>query len=191
MKSLFSFIFMFAPIFIFAADKPIEAVLIDPVFDRYYACAEHQLGQFKGLGDALGTDCFIVRAEDKKGRKWLRPHRLEGHSNEDWFGWKQSVLSPIDGTIKEININKKINQPGIIGEGAASYLIIRRDDGLQIMLAHAMEIKVSKGDKVKKGQPIALVGNNGQSWHPHIHVGAWRDDSPLQIRFNQEKIKNQ
>ncbi len=167
-----------------------ESILLDPIFDRYYSCAEHQLGQFNELGDALGTDCFIMKLHEVDGRKWLRSYQSNGHQNEDWFGWKQNVLAPIDGTVDYIHVNEKINQPGILGSGLAYYLIIQGEDGLSVMLAHVMDVKVKKGQKVTRGQVIALVGNNGQSWHPHIHVGGWRKKIPLQIRFNQAKIKN-
>ena len=99
-------------------------------------------------------------------------------------------MSPIDGTVRKINNNGKINEPGSTGEGTATFIIIESDGGLNIMLAHLTDLKVKVGDKVKQGQPVALVGNNGQSWQPHVHIGAWKGNEPLQIRFNQEKIKN-
>ncbi len=167
-----------------------DSILLDPIFDRYYACAEHQLGQFKELGDELGTDCFIMKLHEVDGRKWLRSYRSDGHKNEDWFGWQQNVLSPINGTVDDIHVNEKTNQPGISGAGLAYYLIIKGADELNVMLAHVMDVRVKKGQKVTTGQAIATVGNNGQSWHPHIHIGAWRKKMPLQIRFNQAKIKN-
>jgi len=40
-----------------------------------------------------------------------------------------------------------------------------------------------------EGQVIAQVGNNGRSHHPHIHVGAYKDTEPLQIRFDQHYIQ--
>ncbi|WP_147302681.1 M23 family metallopeptidase [Thalassotalea euphylliae] len=39
------------------------------------------------------------------------------------------------------------------------------------------------------GESIAKVGNNGYSCNPHIHVGAWKDNLPLQIRFDQKTLE--
>tara|TARA_R100000656_G_C3957715_1_gene129462 strand:+ start:4301 stop:4534 length:234 start_codon:yes stop_codon:yes gene_type:complete len=70
----------------------------------------------------------------------------------------------------------------------ASFVILKLDDGLFVLLAHLQQLKVAEGDSVQAGQVVGLVGNNGQSWHPHIHIGAWKNEKPLQIRFDQEAM---
>ena len=47
-----------------------------------------------------------------------------------------------------------------------------------------MDLSVKEGDTVKAGDIVAKVGNNGFSRNPHIHVGAWKGNTPLQIRFD-------
>ena len=61
-----------------------------------------------------------------------------------------------------------------MGTGMASFVIIARADGLSVLVAHLDEPTVGVGASVTAGQTIGLVGNNGQSRHPHIHIGAWR-----------------
>ena len=34
------------------------------------------------------------------------------------------------------------------------------------------------------GRVVAKIGNNGMSYHPHVHIGAWKDDTAHQIRFD-------
>ena len=58
------------------------------------------------------------------------------------------------------------------------------EGGLHVMAGHLREIRVKEGDRLQAGQPIGFVGNNGNSRHPHIHLGAWHGDEPLQIRFD-------
>ena len=41
------------------------------------------------------------------------------------------------------------------------------------------------------GQVVAKVGNNGYSRHPHIHIGAWKGNEPLQIRFDLRAMGKQ
>jgi hypothetical protein len=36
--------------------------------------------------------------------------------------------------------------------------------------------------RASDGQPVAKIGNNGMSRHRHVHIGAWKDDTPYQIR---------
>ena len=61
-----------------------------------------------------------------------------------------------------------------MGTGMASFVIMARADGLSVLVAHLDEPTVGVGASVTAGQTIGLVGNNGQSRHPHVHIGAWR-----------------
>ena len=166
----------------------IDAVVAHPVFSKIYSCTEHAYGQLKGLGDELGTDCVVEDFVEDHGRLWLREYKTDGMKNEDWFGWKADVLSPCAGQVADIRENKAVNQPGILGKPPASWIEIGCEDGVHFMLAHIASPHVKVGDHVDAGQKIAQVGNNGMSRHPHIHVGAWRGQTALQIRFDQTKI---
>ena len=168
--------------------SPINSAIVLPIFDSKFVCTEHYAGQMTELGDALGTDCFYQSFVEEDGRKWLRSYKNKGHNNQDWFGWQKNVLSPISGEVVRINLNEVVNNPGVMGKGMASFVILKRGDGLFVLLAHLRELKVAVGDTVQAGQVLGLVGNNGQSWHPHIHIGAWKNKKPLQIRFDQEAM---
>jgi murein DD-endopeptidase MepM/ murein hydrolase activator NlpD len=172
------------------ATKPAPtAALIGPVFNKIFTCIEHYAGQLPSLGDALGTDCHIQAMVEVDGRMWPRSYQGDGTQNADWYGWKQDVLAPITGTISKVNINPVENLPGVMGQGTASFVIISSADGVKVLLAHVDEVRVKEGDTVSAGQVIAKVGNNGQSRHPHIHIGAWKDTQPLQVRFDQAALR--
>lgn len=164
--------------------RPIESVVLHPIFDAYFFTWEHWEGMNSGLGDALAADCIVAEFVEEEGRIWLRPYRGEGTRNEDWFGWRREVLAPLEGEVVRVNVNPKVNEPGIMGTGSASYVVLRGGDGTHVMVAHLQEMRVKEGDRVKAGATLGLVGNDGQSRNPHIHVGAWRDGVPLQIRFD-------
>lgn len=186
---LFLFLILSCSVFSAENKKDINSVLVHPVFNQYYSCIEHWDGQFDETGDALGTDCIVQKLETVKGRTWLRSYKKQGSKNEEWYSWQQDVLAPIDGTVEKINENAVVNEPGVMGKGAASFIIIRRPDGISVLVAHVSHVKVHVGDIVSAGQVIAKVGNNGQSRHPHVHVGAWKNNEALQLRFDQTKIK--
>lgn len=59
-----------------------------------------------------------------------------------------------------------------------------RADGVRVLYAHVRDVVVRVGDRVRAGQRVARVGNNGPAWFPHTHVGAWRGTTPLQVRFD-------
>lgn len=158
----------------------IEEVTIHPVFSYAFASIEHHEGELLALGDALGRDCLVVRFVDG----WYRFYAGDGSRNEDWYGWGADVLAPFAGVVESVRINPTTNQPGRHSGGVASTIVFRRDDDVSVMYAHVDQVELLPGDPVTAGQRVATVGNNGTSQCPHIHVGAWRDDVPLQIRFD-------
>jgi hypothetical protein len=167
------------------SDAPIEQVMIHPLFNVHYSCSEHWEGQLPYPGDALGTDCIIyggLPADGKSG--FVRAFRTDGLTNEDWFGWGETVLAPFDATVAKVNINPVVNKPGQMGKPPASFVVFKHADGTMVMVGHIADVTVKEGDAVKAGQPFAKVGNNGFGRAPHIHVGAWRGKTPLQIRFD-------
>jgi Peptidase family M23 len=165
--------------------EEIEAVLAHPIYAGFYVCSEHVQGQFDSLGDALGTDCLAAKLVNENDRTWLRTYRGQGLRNEDWFSWRAQVLSPCDCVVTGLSLNKVTNEPGRMGTPPASMIRLTRDDGVTFVLAHIQEPGVKMGDRVTAGQAIARAGNNGYARNPHVHVGAWRDRTPLQIRWDQ------
>src|SRR5690606_24073058 len=138
--------------------------------------SEHFAGQFKWLGDALGTDCVVNRLVEIDGRLFARAHEGDGSRNEQWYGWNQPLLSPCDCEVVKLHENAVVNEPGVLGEPPASNIVLRRDDGAHFLLAHIQQPEVKVGDRVAAGQPVARIGNNGYGRTPHVHVGAWRGE---------------
>ena len=163
--------------------RAVQAVILGPVFDRLFMCADHPEGpNTPGLGDAFGTDCVVVGGLDSG---IFRLFRTDGAKNEDWYTWRADVLAPFDGVIVRVAVNEQTNTPGQMGDGAASSVLIRRKDGVHVLYAHVTDIRVTVGERVRQGQVMAIAGNNGRSPAPHIHVGAFKGSQPLQIRWDQ------
>jgi murein DD-endopeptidase MepM/ murein hydrolase activator NlpD len=163
----------------------IETVTLHALHREHFACGEHGEGELEFLGDALGADCVIQGGlqEGVEGG-FVHPFRADGARNEDWYGWNAEVLAPFDGTVVAVRINPVTNQPGQLGRPPASLVVFERADGMRVIYAHVQDVQVAQGDTVRAGQVVARVGNNGYARNPHIHVGAWKGQTPYQIRWD-------
>lgn len=178
-----------------SAQSDIEAAVIYPPMAARYQCSEHPLGDVDHVGDALGADCVVVRREGGPNGDLYVPFRGDGTRNEDWFSWREPVLAPFEAVVTLIHINPETTIPGQMGPGRSSAILFRRgleDDpgAIQVAYIHVREVTVSVGDTVRAGQPVAVIGNNGSSFNPHLHIGAFRGELysdeavPLQIRMD-------
>lgn len=181
------------------ASGPIEAVTIHPPVAAPYQCAEHALGAEDHAGDALGADCMVVRRDGGPDGQFASFHTGDGTRNEDWHSWNETLLAPFDGVVTLIYLNPHTTVPGVWGEGRSSAVLFRRtatDGGapVQVGYVHVQDVLVAEGDTVTAGQPVARIGNNGSSWYPHLHIGAFRGELfsdeavPLQIRMDLEAL---
>jgi hypothetical protein len=172
------------PLDISKAEPAIEQVELSPPYRLSYTCSEHFEGQLKYIGDARGQDCMVVGGIGADEQGYARPFRTDGKTNEDWYGWGAEVLAPFDAVVTKVHVNPVVNAPGTLGRPPASMIVFQRADGTSVLYAHVTDLRVQVGDAVKAGQPVAKVGNNGFARAPHIHVGAFRGDITLQIRWD-------
>ena len=57
----------------------------------------------------------------------------------------------------------------VYNSGYGLYVIINHGNGRKTLYGHTSKLLVQAGEKVFKGQPIALVGNTGNSFGAHLH----------------------
>lgn len=55
-------------------------------------------------------------------------------------------------------------------QGYGRTIIVRHSDKLTVLYAHLLTYGVSVGMKVKRGQPIACMGDTGRSTSYHLHL---------------------
>jgi murein DD-endopeptidase MepM/ murein hydrolase activator NlpD len=94
------------------------------------------------------------------------------------------VHAPFNGIVIEIAANRTTNTPGTPGLPPPGYIKFKRADGVVVVYAHLDDIRVQPGDRVTVGQVVALCGDNGTARNPHVHIGAYLDKNPLQIRWD-------
>lgn len=169
------------------APDTLESVVIHPFVAKSFSCSEHPVVRAEAiiLGDAAAADCLVVHYDQRQsGRRPPSYYLRNGLANEDWRGWREPLLAPFDGVVEEIHINDVVNHPGTPGSPPAGFIVFRRADGTRVVYAHIQEPAVKQGDTIRAGEPVARIGNNGIAYMPHTHIGAWRNNRPLQIRLD-------
>lgn len=58
-------------------------------------------------------------------------------------------------------------------DGYGNFVTIDHGYGVVTRFAHCSKIVVVRGQRVKRGQVIALVGSTGESTGPHVHYEVW------------------
>ena len=111
---------------------------------------------------------------------------------ERFFGFGRTVLAPCGGTVRSVHDGEVDHEarrsqlalvPYALGQAArvraglaavaGNYVVIALPDGAgYVALVHlrAGSIRVSAGEAVSQGQPLASCGNSGNSTQPHLHL---------------------
>jgi len=63
--------------------------------------------------------------------------------------------------------------------GYGNAVEIDHGDGTSTLYAHASALLVKPGQRVTRGEPVALVGQTGQATGPHLHFELRRHDHPV------------
>ena len=107
----------------------------------------------------------------------------EGRVVADWsgrnasvFGWEQPLLSPADGVVvharDDMEDAEGSNDVGAAEDVAGNVVVIELESGHFAVLAHLRQgtLRVGVGERVREGDPLALVGNSGNTSMPHLHL---------------------
>ena len=96
--------------------------------------------------------------------------------NASVHGWEQPLLSPADGVVVHVRDDVEdaegANEVGAAEDAPGNVVVIELDGGHFVVLAHLRQgtLRVGVGERVRKGDPLALVGNSGASSMPHLHL---------------------
>ena len=96
--------------------------------------------------------------------------RTAYHTGIDFRGDKgEKIYATADGVI----VNAFRNG------GYGNFVLIDHGNGYQSAYAHMQKYLVHKGDKVKRGQTIGMIGNTGRSTGSHLHYEIQRAGVPI------------
>lgn len=113
-------------------------------------------------------------AYDLLVRRDGRSYRTDGRSPADYYAYDLPVLAPADGAVRVVQDgeadSRLAGQSVLGGCGNRIVLEVAEDEFLFLCHLRAGSIAVRPGASVRAGQPIARVGNSGNSTEPHLHV---------------------
>lgn len=141
----------------------------------------------------LGTNCFIQNFVDTKPGTEHQDYRCgalsyHGHKGTDFRlpNYKAmregvAVLAAADGTVKALrdgmeNMDIKkanlSNIQSIKNRECGNGIVVDHGDGWETQYCHMQKgsLSVSKGDIVKAGQTLGLIGLSGKTEFPHLHI---------------------
>ena len=97
----------------------------------------------------------------KKVGKWSAGY----HTGEDWVSDDdRTLVAPTSGTVSWVESADNGNSYG-------NHIVIHTDDKRCILMAHMRDLPcVKKGQKVKAGDKVGIMGNTGNSYGAHLHI---------------------
>jgi murein DD-endopeptidase MepM/ murein hydrolase activator NlpD len=106
------------------------------------------------------------------------------------FGYRQSPFTGQREFHKGVDISARMNAPIVApASGIVTYVgkdggygrVVRINHGHGVMtrFGHIEKALVKKGQRVKRGETIALVGNTGRSTGPHVHYEVHLNGVPV------------
>lgn len=99
--------------------------------------------------------------------------------NESWTGYGAPVLAVADGVVEAVKDDLPDNRPLTAPEVkidlqtiGGNHVVLALPGGQRVFYGHLKpgSVRVKPGQKVKKGDTLAALGNSGQSDAPHLHI---------------------
>ena len=79
------------------------------------------------------------------------------------------VVAPASGTVVRVGWD----------QGYGRFVEIAHGYGITTLFGHLQAARVAEGERVKRGDLVALVGSTGRSTGPHLHYEVHRDGKPV------------
>ena len=87
------------------------------------------------------------------------------------------IKASMDGQVALVGRNR----------GYGNFIILNHGDGFQTLYGHLSKSLVQKGEYVKAGQKIGLMGDTGYATGPHLHFTIYKNSAPVNPLIYLEK----
>lgn len=114
-------------------------------------------------------------------------HRGDATRNENYWGFDQPVFAVADGEVTEVVDSSADHAPHVLpgpvtlANIAGNHIILRIGPHRYVLYAHLEHgsVRVRPGERVRRGQTIAKLGDSGQTTAPHLHLHVTDGSSAL------------
>ncbi|RKY15631.1 MAG: hypothetical protein DRQ55_19285 [Planctomycetota bacterium] len=117
-----------------------------------------------------------------------RTHKGDPHINSSYYAWNREIRAVADGIVVDVCDHEPDN-PGYRGALTQCYnnrVVIKHPGDYYSVYLHIQQRSRKQGIRpnatVRAGQPLARVGNSGNSSEPHLHFQVYRIDATGRIR---------
>jgi len=97
----------------------------------------------------------------------------QGSRVQDFFCYNKPILAPADGVVETILDGIEDNEIGQMDtiNNWGNSIVIKHGEFLYSQMSHIRKasFQVKQGQKVRRGEVLAYVGNSGRSPFPHLH----------------------
>lgn len=147
----------------------VEAIRINTNGKDYYAIQADNGRYYNLQGETLGKTFARyplqrqarVSSPFNLNRRHPITKKIAPHKGVDFaLSIGTPVIAPADGSVEKVAYQ---------ANGAGRYIVIRHTREYQTVYMHLSKSLVKAGQRIKKGERIALSGNTGRSTGPHLH----------------------
>lgn len=109
---------------------------------------------------------------------WEETYSGDPAKNESYFAYGDTLYAVASGKVLKVTDNRAENSGNLRNavltksdEYYGNYLVLDIGGGVYAMYMHCLPFSfmVRAGDVIAEGQPVALLGNSGNSTEPHLH----------------------
>jgi murein DD-endopeptidase MepM/ murein hydrolase activator NlpD len=158
------------------------AYLTETEVDRLLRLSQFEIEKYNEVEDKLANLDDRLRHTPSiwPTQGWLS--RGYGMKYDPFTGYKQmhrgldlanhhgtTIIAPADGVVRSVG------KAGALGK----MLVIDHGYGFVTRFGHLSKTTVKRGQRIRRGDPIALMGNTGYSTGPHLHYEVWRNNKAL------------
>jgi murein DD-endopeptidase MepM/ murein hydrolase activator NlpD len=158
--------------------------------DRFDQTLEERVRSVKDLLSRIHQERAVFRTTP---RLWPTAGYMTSH-----FGGRLSPFTGVWESHLGIDIAAPAGSPvratadGVVqmaswSGGYGNVVVIDHGEGYSTRYGHNRQVVVKKGDPVKRGQTVALMGETGHATGPHCHYEVWYRGHPLNpVKFLKE-----